>query len=257
MTDFSTLTACGECCTGCAKKISGACAGCIEAEGRVPEWAESGVCRVYACVKRHNALFCGLCEEFPCADINKIIPWNADIVAHLTSLRNEYLMQNRTDIEIVPVTSENAADAGNIIYTSWGETYRGLMPDEVLDGRQLDKCVERARENCQNYRLALVNGEAAGTVVFLPETRDFCTHRSGGEVVALYVLKKFQQLGLGRALLETAIENVGRDGLTLFVLKGNENAVAFYKRMGFEFTGSVYEDAERGMTDLEMYRAGK
>ena len=154
------------------------------------------------------------------------------------------------DIEIRPVTAENAADAGGIIYTSWGETYRGLMPDEVLDGRSLDVCIGKARENPQNYRLAYIGGEPAGTVVFLPETRDFCTKREGGEVVALYVLKKFQRRGVGRALLETAVREVGRNGLTLFVLKGNDNAVAFYKKMGFAFTGK--EIAFTGMTDLEM-----
>ena len=41
-------------------------------------------------------------------------------------------------IEIVPVTTENAADFGEVIYRSWGETYRGLIPDEVLDGRSPD-----------------------------------------------------------------------------------------------------------------------
>ena len=156
-------------------------------------------------------------------------------------------------IEIIPVTAENAADAGSIIYTSWGETYRGLMPDEVLDGRSLDRCIERARENSRNYRLALVDGEPAGTVAFLHETREFCTHKTGGEIVALYVLKKYQRCGAGRALLETAAAEAGKDGLTLFVLKGNDNAVGFYKHMGFEFTGHSIED--RGMTDFEMVLA--
>lgn len=42
MIDFTTVTACGECCIGCAKKIDGICKGCIEADGYVPEWAGSG-----------------------------------------------------------------------------------------------------------------------------------------------------------------------------------------------------------------------
>ncbi len=158
------------------------------------------------------------------------------------------------DINIVPVTAENAAAAGEIIYTAWGETYRGLMPDEVLDGRSLDRCIERAQLNAQYYRLALIGGEPAGTVCVLPETRDFCTHREGGEIVALYVLKKFQKCGAGKLLLEAASEILGGRNITLFVLKGNENAIGFYKKMGFEFTGSVYEDKDRGMTDLEMFR---
>ncbi len=37
MTDFTTITACGECCVGCSKKKDGSCPGCIEADGRVPE----------------------------------------------------------------------------------------------------------------------------------------------------------------------------------------------------------------------------
>ena len=40
MTDFSTITACGECCVGCSKKIAGDCPGCIEADVRVPEWED-------------------------------------------------------------------------------------------------------------------------------------------------------------------------------------------------------------------------
>lgn len=94
MTDFSTITACGECCVGCEKKIKGICPGCIEAEGRVPEWAGSGICKVYACCREHNAKFCGLCEEFPCNKLPQMISWNPNIVEHLTKLRDEYKKRN-------------------------------------------------------------------------------------------------------------------------------------------------------------------
>ena len=88
--DFSTITACGECCVGCAKKISGECPGCIEADGRVPEWAGSGRCKIHACAREHGVQFCGLCEKFPCEDIPGIIHWNPNIVKHLEYLRNAY-----------------------------------------------------------------------------------------------------------------------------------------------------------------------
>ena len=77
------ITACGECCKGCAKRQRGACPGCIEADGYVPEWAQSGRCRVHACAKAHGAPFCGVCPAFPCEKIHEMIPWNADIVEHL------------------------------------------------------------------------------------------------------------------------------------------------------------------------------
>ena len=93
--DFSVITACGECCTGCAKKKAGECPGCIEADGFVPEWAESGRCRIHTCAKEHGVDICSLCREFPCDRIPEMIPWNPGIIAHLTYLKDEYERQNR------------------------------------------------------------------------------------------------------------------------------------------------------------------
>ena len=90
MTNFSAVTACGESCTACPKKADGRCPGCIEADGYVPEWAESGRCRVHACARDHHVQFCGLCAEFPCAKLPSLISWNPDIAEQMTALRNEY-----------------------------------------------------------------------------------------------------------------------------------------------------------------------
>ena len=90
MIDYTTITACGEYCIGCSKKENGLCPGCIEAEGKVPEWAESGVCKICACCKEHQVRFCGLCSEFPCEKLPQMISWNPNIVKHLSELRNEY-----------------------------------------------------------------------------------------------------------------------------------------------------------------------
>ena len=88
--DFALITACGECCKGCKKKESGICKGCIEADGYVPEWAESGMCRIHACTREHGVTFCGLCSEFPCEELPKIIHWNPDIVEKQKMLAEKY-----------------------------------------------------------------------------------------------------------------------------------------------------------------------
>lgn len=92
--DFSTITACGECCVGCKKKADGLCKGCIEADGYVPEWKESGRCKVHACTRNHNVSFCGLCSEFPCDRITELIHWNPDIIGRQLYLAKEYRKQN-------------------------------------------------------------------------------------------------------------------------------------------------------------------
>lgn len=97
--DFSRLTACGECCDRCEMKKGGGCPGCIEADGRVPEWADSGRCRVHACARDHGVRFCGLCGDFPCEKLPDLIRWNPDIVPHLTRLREAYLRQSRAGTE--------------------------------------------------------------------------------------------------------------------------------------------------------------
>ena len=86
MTDFSTITACGECCVACPKKLDGRCSGCIEADGHVPEWAESGRCKVHACTRDHGVQFCGLCAEFPCEWLKNKIVWNPRAIEHLAAL---------------------------------------------------------------------------------------------------------------------------------------------------------------------------
>ena len=91
MTDLTKITACGECCVGCSKKLAGSCPGCIEADGYVPEWAESGRCKVHACTREHGVQFCGLCKEFPCKKLSEMMPWKTNIVEHMTELREEFL----------------------------------------------------------------------------------------------------------------------------------------------------------------------
>ena len=64
---------------------------------------------------------------------------------------------------------------------------------------------------------------------------------AGLEVERIYVLRDFQGLGMGRALIEKALELARRKKkgfVWLGVWEKNENAIAFYKKMGFRKTGT-------------------
>ena len=123
MTDFSKITACGECCAECPKKLDGRCPGCMEADGRVPEWAESGRCRVHACTREHGVQFCGLCSEFPCAQLTSLVSWNPDIAEHMTALKNEY----KRIIQIV----------GDNYFGKWDKTRTACRGIVIRDNRLL------------------------------------------------------------------------------------------------------------------------
>ena len=123
MTDFSTLTACGECCTDCPKKADGRCPGCMEADGRVPEWADSGRCKVHACTREHHVSFCGICPVFPCGKLESMISWNPDIIGRMTDLRNEYRM-------IVNIFGDNYSG-------HWNKTRTACRGIVIRDGKLL------------------------------------------------------------------------------------------------------------------------
>jgi len=88
--DFSKITACGECCKECSIKLNGKCPGCIEANGYVPEWAESGTCKIHSCAGEHNVKFCGICNSFPCKQLTSMIHWNSNVLEHMTTLKSRY-----------------------------------------------------------------------------------------------------------------------------------------------------------------------
>ena len=69
--DFTKITACGECCADCKKRMDGRC-------------------KVHECARKHNVQFCGLCGEFPCEQLPSIIQWNPDIIEHLSALAERY-----------------------------------------------------------------------------------------------------------------------------------------------------------------------
>ena len=92
--DFTTVTACGECCVGCKKKEDGICQGCIESDGHCVEWEQSNGCPIHKCTREHNVQFCGLCKEFPCEWLIQKVVWRQNVVEELTELANLYRQQN-------------------------------------------------------------------------------------------------------------------------------------------------------------------
>lgn len=88
--DFAAVTACGENCTGCAKRAQGICAGCIESDGHCEEWKESGVCPIHRCAREHGVQFCGLCAEFPCGWLVKKVVWRPNLVEEHVRLAQAY-----------------------------------------------------------------------------------------------------------------------------------------------------------------------
>lgn len=189
MTDYTTITACGECCAGCTKKENGICPGCIEAEGKVPEWAEPGVCGICACCKEHHVRFCGLCDEFPCEKLPQMISWNPNIVNHLSELRDGYNSQitrseirDRSQIETILKNWELDAPEIDEQFNEESERLifriRTLSQDYLLKGQPCGMSETTVKSNVRAH-LFLGNEKGMAPKLYPTKTGEFYISNQG------------------------------------------------------------------------------
>lgn len=129
-------------------------------------------------------------------------------------------------------TKEEMDERGYVHWKSWHETYSNLMPRDYLDGVTLEKCVKTAHKFPQNTILLKVDNKVVGFSCLFKGAEGI------NEIVALYLLKEYHGKKLGYKLLKhTFSELVDSSKIVLWVLKGNDRAISFYKKFGFEFNG--------------------
>lgn len=146
------------------------------------------------------------------------------------------------NFEIRDMTPEDADGKGYVHWKSWQETYRGLIPEAHLARQTLERCRDAAHRWPENTLVAELGGKIVGFACHgLCRDEDL----SGcGEVIAIYILKEVQGLGIGRALMEAALERLSAyHTISVWVLKENRQAIGFYEHFGFQFDGAAQETA--------------
>jgi GNAT superfamily N-acetyltransferase len=145
-----------------------------------------------------------------------------------------------TGIAVRPSVPEDAEAVERLRIAGWQTAYRGIIPDDFLDGLPVD--IARRRRHMAELpaeisdNVAVADGAVVGWVACGP-CRD--PDRPGsrqGEVFACYVHPGAWRTGVGRLLMEHALEvlaAVGRDDITLWVLEANDRARRFYETFGF------------------------
>ena len=138
---------------------------------------------------------------------------------------------------------------------SWQAAYRGLLPDDVLAGLSVPVRERRLQDELsapQPRRGLVVVADETGVLGFArtgPEPDDPAT----GRLFAFYLHPDAWGRGVGSRLHAGALDRLRSAGFTgarLWVLEGNERAVRFYRRHGWEPTGRA--QVEPGPDGVEL-----
>ena len=138
-----------------------------------------------------------------------------------------------------------ADQKGHVHYQTWLETYTGLIDEAFLANQTLEKCQTIARKWPDNTLIAELDGKMVGYCCYGKEDS------GAGHIFALYLLKEAQGIGLGRKLMNAAMDRLSECcPITLGVLEGNQQAIGFYEHYGFRFSGN--SQVLRFGNELEM-----
>lgn len=142
--------------------------------------------------------------------------------------------------EIRHATPRDAGAVADVHVRSWAATYPPLLPAPVAEFPTVDTRIEQWREWLApgSSITALVATREGGVAGFatIGASPDDDLAADVGEIAALYVDPAFQGTGVGRALTNTAIVELARNGfssVTLWVLAANARARGFYAAAGF------------------------
>jgi GNAT superfamily N-acetyltransferase len=163
-------------------------------------------------------------------------------------------------------TLADAAAIARVHVTSWQESYRGIVPDTVLDHLSVDARLAQWRTSLSDpkdeYHRAYVGevgGEVCGFASYGYERESDPHYR--GELFAIYIMKSAHGKGLGRGLLSAVARgllDLGFSSMLVWVLEENP-ARGFYEHLGgmyvrekpIEIAGTHLREVSYGWGDIK------
>jgi ribosomal protein S18 acetylase RimI-like enzyme len=161
-----------------------------------------------------------------------------------------------SSLAVRPARAGDVAQMARVNVRCWRETYRGLLPDAVLDDPGFLAVRERfwaaalTGERYRENRVAVAerDGELIGIAMSGPPLDAGAAWAR--QLYVLYVYAADHSTGAGAALLEAVVDP--EESVALWVADPNPRAQAFYRKHGFVADGAA--QAEGGMREIRMVR---
>lgn len=144
-------------------------------------------------------------------------------------------------------TLEDLCKLQEISYETFNDTFKhqnssqnmSVYLERAFNLKQLEK---ELSNTCSQFYFVYLNNEVAGYLkVNISDAQSEEMGDQSLEIERIYIKNKFQKQGLGKYLLDKAIEiamEYNKKKIWLGVWEKNDNAIAFYKKVGFVQTGA-------------------
>jgi L-amino acid N-acyltransferase YncA len=155
-----------------------------------------------------------------------------------------------------PARVQDIGQMARVHVRCWQETYRGLMPDAVLDDPGFPAARERmwtralTAERYRRSRVAVAERDDELVGIAMSGPPEDVTAAWARVLNVLYVHAADQGTGAGQALLEAVIDPA--ESAALWVADPNPRAQAFYRKHGFAADGKA--QFEHGVREIRMVR---
>ncbi|MEN8908276.1 MAG: GNAT family N-acetyltransferase [Clostridiales bacterium] len=137
---------------------------------------------------------------------------------------------------------EDVEEIVDINIRVWKTTYNGIINNDYLLDREKDKAkkilkMKNSFKSNKIYRcVSLYNNKIVGFIIYGELNNiDKYKFRNTGEIYALYILKDYQRMGLGRNLVKYAINDLVKlkkyNKMVIWSLDENPN-INFYLKLG-------------------------
>jgi ribosomal protein S18 acetylase RimI-like enzyme len=171
-------------------------------------------------------------------------------------------MKNSIKISYVNATPDDARGIKSVQHKTWRATYPKIaehISEEMIDKRfiDMDGLVENSRRIMEqqgsniNFLVAKDGDEVVGFVRAVKATSD----AEMNELMAIYVLPKYQGFGVGSVLMKQSLYflDAERESVFLNVVDGNDQAIQFYQGFGFEKDKFIERDPE-SITPMDEWK---
>ncbi len=165
------------------------------------------------------------------------------------------------DFTIRPANNSDIKPIAQIHLESWQQAYKNLMPQGYIDSYTIEKLIQLwtniIERNLADVLVAQQQTELIGFICF-GQTKKLKTTQTY-EISSIYLKPEYWGMGIGKALYhecEKIVNEYNAEQISLWALHSNENALAFYKKLGFIPSGALHHEyTEDGiLSDIKLVK---